>query len=219
MNNRIPKHAANGHACRTGKSCNGPSTAVSDGDHADAKPATQPSAKPVPKPPAQSVPKPSDAQPAADAGRTASGQFAPGNKCSLGNPFARRLGALRSAFLNAVTDADVATVARKLAALAALGDVQAAALFLSYAVGKPAAVVNPDRLALEEFALLDAAPTKARMLTAMIDAIDPAAAAEIVRRVMPSSPDRFAEASAADKRRLTQAIQAEADARIGKPLG
>ena len=172
MNNRIPKHVAKGHAARNGHASNRPSTAVCDG---------VPDAKPAVKPSAQSAPKPPNAKPAADAGRATNGQFAKGNKCSLGNPFARRIGALRTAFLNAVTDADVAAVARKLAELAASGDVQAAALFLAYAVGKPTQAVNPDRLDLDEFAVVDATPTKARVMATMLEAIAPAAAAELVR--------------------------------------
>ena len=61
---------------------------------------------------------------------------------------------MRSAFLNAVTEADVAAVARSLLTKTLAGDMEAARLFLSYAVGKPAAVVDPDTLDLAEMGLL-----------------------------------------------------------------
>jgi hypothetical protein len=208
MQNRIPtvipKHSINGEPARNGHSHKKPSTPVSDGGRSNGKSDTEPKQKPPDTPPP-------------NAERTASGQFAKGNKCSLGNPFARRLGALRSAFLNAVTDADVAAVARKLADLAASGDVQAAALFLSYAVGKPATTVNPDRLDLDEFALLDAAPTRARMLAAMLTAIDPLAAAKFIRVVIQARSADSQSALKTDKEVL-RAVLAEEEARIGKPI-
>ena len=83
------------------------------------------------------APKPAPAPKPAD-GRTDGGRFGPGNKYGKGNPFSRKLGAMRSAFLNAVTEADVAAVARSLLTKTLAGDVEAARLFLSYAVGKPA---------------------------------------------------------------------------------
>src|SRR4051794_21763798 len=66
-------------------------------------------------------------------GRTAAGTFAKGNKCGLGNPFARRLGSLRKAFLDSVGDEDVSAVAHALRDRAIAGDVAAAQLFLAYA--------------------------------------------------------------------------------------
>jgi hypothetical protein len=93
------------------------------------------------------VPKPAD-------GRTAGGKFGYGNTYGKGNPFSRKLGAMRSAFLNAVSEADVAAVARSLLKKAQAGDVEAARLYLSYALGKPAAVVEPDTLDLDEMGLL-----------------------------------------------------------------
>jgi hypothetical protein len=176
----IPKRTANGQTIRNGRPSNGPSTPVCDGET---------DTKPTAKPPSTPAPKPQDTKPAANADRAASGQFAKGNRCSLGNPFARRLGALRSAFLNAVTDAEVAAVARKLADLAVSGDVQAAALFLSYAVGKPTVAMNPDALDLNEFALLDAAPTTSRVLANLVDTVDPAAAVELIRLAIMAQPD------------------------------
>jgi hypothetical protein len=87
-------------------------------------------------------------------GRAAGGRFGYGNTYGKGNPFSRKLGAMRSAFLNAVSEADVAAVVRSLLRRALNGDVDAARLFLSYSLGKPAAVVEPDTLDLDEMGLL-----------------------------------------------------------------
>jgi hypothetical protein len=99
-----------------------------------------PETAPAPKPPAE--------------GKTADGRFARGNSYGKGNPFSRKLGANRTAFLGAVSEADIAAVAAKLLELAKAGDLAAAQLFLSYAVGKPAPSVNADTLDLEEMGLL-----------------------------------------------------------------
>jgi hypothetical protein len=61
---------------------------------------------------------------------------------------------MRTAFLNAVSEKDVADLARSLLARAKDGDIAAAQLFLVYSLGKPAAMKDPDELDLEEFELM-----------------------------------------------------------------
>ena len=154
------------------------------------------------------------------AGRTAGGKFAKGNTCGRGNPFARRLGAFRTAFLDAVSDSDVAEVAQTLRDLAVAGDVAAAQVFLAYAVGKPARVVEPDRLDLDEFALLDAAPTKARVVAVILQGTDPAAAAaEVARSLIANDDVGTAEAvlSATQTSLNVDRVLEEVKARVGKP--
>lgn len=201
----IPNHPNNGNAVRNGHAHKAPSPPVCDGA-VETERAPEPEPNPV-------------AKPAPKGERTATGKFAKGNRCGLGNPFARRLGALRSAFLNAVTDEDVAAVARKLAQLAAAGDVQAAALFMCYAVGKPQPAVNPDRLDLDEFSIADAAPTKARTAAVMINAMDPAVAAALARSLVSTDPSEATAAVTKMNKRGLEAVLAEEDARIGKPAG
>jgi hypothetical protein len=150
-------------------------------------------------------------------GRTADGKFSPGNKCGKGNPFARRLGAMRSAFLEAVTDADVAAVAHKLWVLAVAGDVQAAQVFLSYAIGKPRNAVDPDRLDLEDFAILDSAPTAARALAVMLTAVDPAGAAEFVRSFTEEQRVKDVLIPKDAKSAATSELADELKARTGRP--
>ena len=83
-------------------------------------------------------------------GRDASGRFAKGNPGGPGNPFARRVAAIRSALLDAVDDGGIGEVAQGLLQAAKAGDVAAAKLLLSYTIGQPMAVTNPDRLDLDE---------------------------------------------------------------------
>ena len=108
-------------------------------------------------------------------GRDRRGRFALGNPGGPGNPYARRVAELRAALLNAVTPEDVAELARALLTQAKAGDVAAARLVLSYAVGRPAeapdagqtaddwpAVGEDDRQAVAERLLDDALETVER---------------------------------------------------------
>src|SRR5205807_2395576 len=100
-----------------------------------------------------------DAKPQApDGGRDSHGRFGKGNRGGPGNPFARQVGALRSALLSALTPQDIAAAAQELLRQAKEGNVAAARLLLSYALGKPAAAVDPDTLDLHEFGLYRAQP-------------------------------------------------------------
>src|SRR5207237_8548609 len=67
-----------------------------------------------------------------------------------GNPSARRVAEIRKALLDAVTAEDIQRIFQRLVAQAVLGDVASAKLVLSYVLGKPAAVVNPDSVDQEE---------------------------------------------------------------------
>ena len=88
----------------------------------------------------------------ADAGRDpANGRFVKGNKASFGNPFARRAAALRQAFQDAVTPADMLALGRRLFAAALRGDWQAAKLVLLFVLGRPPAAVNPDDVDRDEW--------------------------------------------------------------------
>src|SRR5262245_24153096 len=83
--------------------------------------------------------------------RDTRGRFAAGNPGGPGNPFARQVAALRQAVLDSVTPADMQTVVRKLIELAAAGNVPAARLLLSYALGKPQPFADPDRMDAAEW--------------------------------------------------------------------
>jgi len=86
-------------------------------------------------------------------GRTPRGQFAKGNPGGPGNPYARRTAALRSALLDAVTEADIRAVARALVKRAKDGEVPAVRELLDRLLGRAGDVQDL------------AAPTMLRVIT------------------------------------------------------
>jgi hypothetical protein len=87
-------------------------------------------------------------------GHDSKGRFTRGNKGGPGNPHARRCAHLRQLLLDRISEDDLRAIAAKLAEKAKAGDLGAIRLVLSYTVGKPAASVDPDRLDVDEFELL-----------------------------------------------------------------
>lgn len=75
-------------------------------------------------------------------GRDSAGRFTVGNSGGPGNPYARRVAALRSALLDSVTEEDLRGIARSLVEQAQGGDLAAAKLLLSYVVGRPPSEVD-----------------------------------------------------------------------------
>jgi hypothetical protein len=73
------------------------------------------------------------------------------------NPYGRKCAALRAAFVEAISVGDVKHVARKLVALAELGDPTALRLFL--AMLGPLKAVDPDATDADELAVRKATPT------------------------------------------------------------
>ena len=69
-------------------------------------------------------------------GRGANGRFANGNSGGPGNPYARRVAALRSALLEAIEPADVTEIVHRLIEMAKAGDLVAAKEVLARACGK-----------------------------------------------------------------------------------
>ena len=83
-------------------------------------------------------------------GRKSNGQFAEGNKCGTGNPYARRVARLRSALLEAVGENGLADIVQGMVTAAKGGDVAAAKLLLSYLLGKPVESIEPDYVEIHE---------------------------------------------------------------------
>jgi hypothetical protein len=101
-----------------------------------------------------------DVQKRADAsGRDAQGRFGPGNPGGPGNPFARKVAELRSAFLNAISKEEMREIVRLLVAEARLGDKAAIKIVLQYGIGKPAPAASPDRVDHDEWRLLKGRPS------------------------------------------------------------
>jgi hypothetical protein len=65
------------------------------------------------------------------------GRFAPGNRCSPGNPNARRIFELRRALLDSIDAEAVGRIGRKLVELAEGGDLEATKVLFSYVLPKP----------------------------------------------------------------------------------
>src|SRR5205814_4344296 len=79
-------------------------------------------------------------------GREANGRWAKGNPGGPGNPFARRVAALRKVIIDRLTEEDLLAITEALLAKAKEGSVSAAKLLLAYGIGKPASAPDPDRL-------------------------------------------------------------------------
>jgi hypothetical protein len=91
-------------------------------------------------------------------GQDARGRFTKGNKGGPGNPFNRRVARLRTLLLEIVTEEDLRGVLRKLVERAREGDVASARLLLTYLIGRPVDAVDPDRVDLDEWRLLQECP-------------------------------------------------------------
>jgi hypothetical protein len=124
------------------------------------------------------------AAPAPTEGRGPGGKFAAGNRHGRGNPHARRMASLRQAFLSAATEERLRELGERLLAAALAGDWVAAKLYLSFVIGKPVAVVDPDRLDVDEWQLLNANPNRAEVLLSILDLIRADGAVQVLAEMM-----------------------------------
>jgi len=145
-----------------------------------------------PEPSANGRPHGPDPAPSADGsdGRGADGRFTAGNRHGHGNAFARQVAERRKSLLAAVGPEDVAAVGRKLLAQALAGDVAAAKVLLAHVCGKPLPAVDPDRLDLHELGLLMESPDIAD-IAVIRGRVDPALAAEKLRRAEAATAEEF----------------------------
>src|SRR5262245_60374591 len=90
------------------------------------------------------------AAPPFGSGRDAHGRFAPGNAGGPGNPHARQVAALRREVVQFLAEGRLRPLAERLYEVAMTGSVPAAKLLLSYALGRPAAAVEPDEVEAHE---------------------------------------------------------------------
>jgi hypothetical protein len=148
-----------------------------------------PGSAPPPAAPATATPPP------APEGRDkATGRFTTGNKAARGNPFFRRMAALRSALLDEISEAKLRKLVSSLYYRALhCSDTAAAALLLKYAIGTPGPAADPDRAGLDEWQLLDACPTRAEIIRAVMDSIPPELAADYVLGFLPGDADTVRE--------------------------
>ena len=79
-----------------------------------------------------------------DNGRDEHGRFTQGNPGGPGNPLAQRVGKLRTALLNAVTEDDMREIIEALVEKAKAGNIAAARVLFDRTLGKP---LEPDIIA------------------------------------------------------------------------
>lgn len=91
--------------------------------------------------------------PSTNGKRKPNGQFGIGNKFGTGNPFAKRVGELRSALLEHITTDDLKEIATALLTNAKAGDIASCKLLLSYLIGATPKACNPDEVELQELEL------------------------------------------------------------------
>jgi hypothetical protein len=118
-------------------------------------------------------------------GRDAHGRFAKGNPGGPGNPFARRTAQLRRVLSEAVTDEDVEAIAKRLLEQAKAGDVAAARLLLSYAIGQPTRAVDPDTLDRQEWAVFQQIPVPAPEVGRLLHDLPVEVACKMARALVP----------------------------------
>jgi hypothetical protein len=103
----------------------------------------------------------------AAADRDGRGRFTAGNRAGRGNPHARRMAALRQAFLSVATEDRMRELGEAMYAAAVAGDWHAAGLFLRFVIGRPSDAVDPDRVDLDEWQLRRDGPNFSDVLAAV----------------------------------------------------
>jgi hypothetical protein len=133
------------------------------------------------------------------------------------------MAALRAALLECATAERMKALGEKLYATAMGGDWTAAKLLLAYAVGKPREAPDADRLDLDEWKLLDAAPTLAQYLRLSMDGVDPKDAAAVFKKLHPQGEAEFIGKLGAALKEMQEGkgsgrrmLSEERNARIGK---
>jgi hypothetical protein len=119
------------------------------------------------------------------------GKFLPGNQAARGNPYHRRLAELRKAFLESATPERVRQLADKLHARALAGDTVSAKIWLTYVLGKPSGVVDPDAVDVDEWRRLQQNPSVYALIAALIGVRDARLAVDQVRALLPGSDEEM----------------------------
>ena len=117
-------------------------------------------------------------------GRDSGGRFTKGNKGGPGNPFGRKVAALRTALLSAVSEEEMLRLGEKLLRQALAGDTVAAKILLAYTLGRPTRGVEPDRVDLDELRLVEDYPDAGAIDRAVSGKIDAADAATFIRAAL-----------------------------------
>jgi hypothetical protein len=129
--------------------------------------------------------------PAPKAGRNAQGRFVKGYRGGPGNPFARRVAALRSALLELVREEDIRSIARRLILQAHTGDLGAVKLLFLYTLGNPAEVVDPDSLDWKEWQMYQHTLVRPEEVNGMLQRLPPEMVVVLARIVLPCLGQTF----------------------------
>jgi hypothetical protein len=111
------------------------------------------------------------------------GRFVAGNRLSRGNPHFRTLAANRSAILKVVGPEQVEQLTRALLCRALDGDLDAARVLLSYSVGRPGGVVDPDAQDADELQRLLGRPLAMSLAMYAMEAVGIADAIAFLQKV------------------------------------
>jgi hypothetical protein len=124
-------------------------------------------------------------------GRDARGRFAAGYQGGPGNPFVRRLAALRRDLLTADGDEDIRAIARQLLQQAHGGDLPAINTLFRSALGRPAPVADPDALAVSEWQTCKQTLVRPEEVTGLLRRLPPAVVLDLLRLVLPCLGETF----------------------------
>jgi hypothetical protein len=122
---------------------------------------------------------------AVHSGRTADGCFAKNNQGGPGNPYNRRVAALRQAMLETIRPEDLQEVLAAVLFKAKMGDLAAAKLLLAYTIGKPGNAVDPDTLDQQEWQMHQQAAVQPNQVEELLSAQPVATVNNIARIVWP----------------------------------
>jgi hypothetical protein len=137
------------------------------------------------EPQPRSEAEPADGTAAPDSGRDKNGRFAKGNPGGPGNPFSRQLAQMRQVVLQCVSEEDLRDIVAQVVQKAKQGDLAAARLVLSYAVGKPQPAPEPDRLDVEEIDLYQQQAVGLEHLLIPVKALSAALVCDMLRAILP----------------------------------
>src|SRR5947209_4068034 len=120
--------------------------------------------------------------PAPDTGRDSQGRFTRNNKGGPGTPSGRQTARLRQVLLECVSEDDLRAMIATVKEKALEGDLGAVKLLLSYVVGKPAPMVDPDTLDIQEVELFQREAVPGPVVTTALKESIPAPLACVMLR-------------------------------------
>src|SRR4051812_7613380 len=119
-------------------------------------------------------------------GRDGAGRFAAGNRGGPGNPFARQTAAFRKAIRSAVSEQDLADIARGVRAKALGGDLSAARMLFTHAAGRRGPTADPDTLDAHEMAVRRGSTASPEDMKALFESVPASLLCAVAAAVAPA---------------------------------